>query len=1300
MVFRELLTPNVGNAGWQVWWSLFNVVLHGIGITTLIAYVYVRFFKAHIDTNEKKKWKGLYRWRAWSVACAATCYAFFPVLYYFKRFYDESAPFNWILDGAYWLFNSVLSVETLLSYPFRALPSANIVFRLLLVAVSILIVRSAFKFSILLWEGYREYIDNKLKEITASLGDDAAKKKAEHFRKTVKWLAVALGSIFTGAAVVKSEETKDYLLPALKWLQQVINKLLEIADFPINPDTVGDMIYGLSVILFVVCVGLFLLTLVSAFAAFLYCVIENFPSIVKYVKDNSKRIKYGLKALLIGLVVFLTVFLILTQWEIIINGVKYLVHNSPAAFLALLQEMVLIATAICLFVLVVFFIYAVGHFCYDLLKKWNKKNAADALSDNQRRLITKLIMALVFFVLLGVLLFLFYAPISQWLMDFHGVEKGDFSWVLQKLVNMIVLIMVSICFLIFAGGVVVAAGVEIFNALNLTDTNNALRVLFSSAIKKIIKCLAAFATVFDVIGELLKTIIRIFRGYRTESEKNSAVYVAATFASLASLINTYLGLYSFNRSDSEIWPAVTSLAISFAVQLAMLIFGMKAGQAMAENIIADSKAVGNSPIRTIVKKTFGCLFYILTFLCVLAGIKVLDKDAGIGIPLKLTWPNLLVVASFLGFLYGIVLEIMDIRFLCKHRKDMARSGGRNNQGGVGGQSAVVGQSFGVQAVKSKRIPAKFFFGVYLLLMIVSTGFAYNNLFKCYADDVLLHNQVYDQVRSETENVIRGQINDLIRDYNATLSGLTSDITSYSDGVQSEYENAKSILESKATNSNSQDMKNAHAYFQAATRDLPIFRENLSSIATTDYDAYGKDLTITIYTYDHYKHNRPAHEYTTVAMEISFPGGIEPLKIGTIIDTTTAEAKATTYIEDETWIEKDLNATGRYHDPDNKCMSVAIKSRVIHHADKYDVLNELMIMLESIRGDMSGRLAAVNMNGVENKNGGDGEGNHVTIDTIRNQIRKIEALEMLRLSLVKHCAGPNAKAGIQELHSVVDTYLNPDDGQPADGQNSANVEGDEQKEEYYTEKKRQFAELDKYLEDAIPVCNILDAKNLVSGNAGQVASVESNEGADAADMESMVTDTKESQAEIIRKYRNYAQGITNSDFQLSYDVLLKGFGGMNTTDGKIDALYSARTIAWFILLICLLVDFMAFFAGLLLFQDAFLLDMNSNEKQNRLGYINFEAVLTNYFMPPENDGYERKLRIALIYYLLYRRDSGLDDELIKRTSVDSDTLKGMIARTEVFLQEYGLNQNNADFHLWLKSFVLKNDIQFVEVLNKP
>ena len=389
MVLQELLTPNVGNVGWQAWWSLFNIVLHGIGITTLSAYFYVRFFKAHIDTNEKKKWKGLYRWKAWSVACATTCYAFFPVLHYFKRFYDESAPFNWILDGTYWLFNSVLSVETLLDYPFHALPSANIVFRLILVAGSILVVWGAFKVSAYIWMCYREYIDDQLKKITKSLKNDAAKKKAEHFRNMVKWLMVLLGGIFAGTVVVKSEETKDYLMPALEWLHRVINKLLEIANFPIKPDTVGDMVYGLSVILLAVCAGLFLLTLVCAFAAFLYYVIENFSVITKYVRDNSKRIKSELKALLTGVVVFLTVFLILTQWEKIINGVKYLVQNSPAAFLALLQEMVLIATAICLFVLVVFFIYAIGHFCYDLLKKWIEKNTADTLGDDRRMLQTE-----------------------------------------------------------------------------------------------------------------------------------------------------------------------------------------------------------------------------------------------------------------------------------------------------------------------------------------------------------------------------------------------------------------------------------------------------------------------------------------------------------------------------------------------------------------------------------------------------------------------------------------------------------------------------------------------------------------------------------------------------------------------------------------------------------------------------------------------------------------------------------------------------------------------------------------------
>lgn len=1265
MIFQELFNPAVGNSAWQLAWSFFNLLLHGVTFAALLAFFHERWFKKKRSQNPARNWKETYQWWFWSGVCAFSSFAWFPMLYYFKRFYDPTSPFNWILDGAYWLFNSVLSVETLLDHPFANLPSANIIFRILLAVGFCYIVRWAFRISRSCVGKFREYLDDKFNAIIAPL-DEEAKKKSEKFWNAIKILVLLFGGTTVGTIAVNADETKDYLLPALEWFDKVIEKVIDIANFPINPQTVGDMVYGLCVIFFACCAVLFLLTLIISFAAFLYHTVKNFTALIEHIKNNLDSFKQALKGIFIFLAAFSLIFVVIVKWDPIVRGLKGLVQNSPGAFLALLQELVLLAVAVCIFILIVFFIYAVGRFCYDLLEKWMHQNLANSLSPEKRALITKLIMASVFFILLGVLFFLYYTPISKWLMVFYGVDQGDFAWVLKKMVLTVLMLLAATACLLFVGGILVAAGAEVIGLLNLTDKNNALRLLFKAVWGKIIKCLAAVSVLFDVIGELLKTIVRIFRGYRTESEKNSAVYVAATFASLASLINTYLGLYSFNRSENMIWPGITSLAIAFAVQLAMLIFGMKAGQVMAENIFADSRAVGSSPIRSIVKKTFGCLAYLVAYLCILTALDALVGEPGINFSLSLTLPNLLIWASTLGLAYAILMEVLDIIFLWKHRKD--------NSGHA--QDPLLGANM----TKPKRMPARFYFVAYLLLMIVSTGFAFNNLFGCYANQMKLHAQVYDQIRTKTESGVRDQLNGVITEYNTEQNTLLGNVREYIEQIKANYNVADPILKRAndaeiVGNKKTYVARNAYAAFGATTIDLPMFYETLNRLVAMDYDHVGQDASITVYTYDHYSGNGLTPYYTTLAMEIKLDSnGGESITVGKIIPHEPADGNKENFIDDN-GVERKLHASGRYDDPESKKQSVAEKVYVINNADKYDIINELLIAIGSIDDDMESQLKAVNNVTVQNHDG--------TLSEISQQLQKLEMLDRIRLSIVTLCEGDQGKGSILDLHRIVGVYLDPSvyskemDGtesettvQPTGGE----ADGD-QAETHVKWKDQAFQSLDTYITRALQICAILDSD---------------------ADVGSKTED--------IRNYRNYAQGITNSDFQLSYDALLSGFGKLNTTgkteegEYNINALYNATTIAWFILLICLLVDFMAFFAGLLLFQDAFLLDMQQNEKRKRLGNINFDAVLTNYFMPADQEGAERKLRTALLYYLLYRKGSDLDTELLSKLNVDLVTLGGMIQAADMFLAEYGVGKDYVDFHIWLKSFILKNDIQFDDVLN--
>ena len=173
------------------------------------------------------------------------------------------------------------------------------------------------------------------------------------------------------------------------------------------------------------------------------------------------------------------------------------------------------------------------------------------------------------------------------------------------------------------------------------------------------------------------------------------------------------------------------------------------------------------------------------------------------------------------------------------------------------------------------------------------------------------------------------------------------------------------------------------------------------------------------------------------------------------------------------------------------------------------------------------------------------------------------------------------------------------------------------------------------------------------------------------------------------------------------------------------------------------DFSAFFAGLLLFKDIYL--FRKNEKIIEVGYLNYEAELTNFFTPPES-GTERLLHLAFLYKLLYGvpeekaeeppaleeavQEAGPAEEpspeepaeraepseappeeppapAKQESPLDTARLRAILASPEfeafcrggeAALSAFGIRRDGEDsgypdLLVWLSSFVKKNDISF-------
>ena len=239
------------------------------------------------------------------------------------------------------------------------------------------------------------------------------------------------------------------------------------------------------------------------------------------------------------------------------------------------------------------------------------------------------------------------------------------------------------------------------------------------------------------------------------------------------------------------------------------------------------------------------------------------------------------------------------------------------------------------------------------------------------------------------------------------------------------------------------------------------------------------------------------------------------------------------------------------------------------------------------------------------------------------------------------------ASMQALRQLTNNYLNQDILRQSGEESVPDPASQEEA------KKQSFKELSAYIDRALALYNVLagytngtgtDAEGSQDMNISKVSVELLGEDESKSSSEAPPADN-DSAGLIVRTFRNYAQGLTYSNFQISYDAFMGGRLGLNPVKDDIDALYSSTIVAWFILFICFIVDMMAFFAGLILFKDVYL--FRKNNMIEEIGYLNYETALSSLFTIPK-ESRERVLCLAAVYKLLYG-DASEDGE-----TLDTDT----------------------------------------------
>lgn len=661
----------------------------------------------------------------------------------------------------------------------------------------------------------------------------------------------------------------------------------------------------------------------------------------------------------------------------------------------------------------------------------------------------------------------------------------------------------------------------------------------------------AVGKVCNVAKSVVVTGVQIFTGYRNELEKNKALFLAACFASLASLINTFWGLKKFYSGNSagNNSPVliVCALAIAFAVQLAMLIFGLKAGEGAAERRM--------------------------------------------------------------------------------------REGPRRKQA-----KEQVGSSQGCRITPWKR-----YLLCYLLLMMVSTTFAYTNMLGYYADVADLRQQVYDQVRYKAEHDLNliPLAEQLVDTYQENETEFLAEFTKRSAQALTDRETITAFFQEAGVaegNRGSETFvaRDRHSLYKAETEELENLVSAIRAIATMDAKVLGKDNTITI-------------------IELKRPVGIRSVRVACVLVAATGRGT-------HTLVQAGDPSTGS-----------ALATRTISNADKYTILKELLNQYARVEEAVynvtaqQGETFPQNITDVVNRGEsyrGKDNSKKTLMETLYSPLNENIKITTRQENILALCNEEATDRGeLRELPHIIRTYLDAVDPDADD------PEADD------------HAKLDDYLNKSIKVYEVLS-------------------GVKTEDDLQNDRQTDQSPAFQVREYQNYAQSIAHSDLRVGLDILTRG--GLNPHRKDINTMYSAFWMAVFILAICALVDLMPLFCGRLLFKNIYLFEPNGSIQT--IGYLNYEALLIDLFALPEEDN-ERLLHLAFLYVIVHGDASGKKQVLPSSMQgyeklhaiLQSVDFKQFFEVRQKILGGLGIDLNDtkifAQFQAWVNSFVQQEDIDF-------
>lgn len=1079
-------------------------------------------------------------------------------------------------------------------------------------------------------------------------------------RRLFKLIPPGFG-ITLAAYILGTGETRESIESVLSSLQSFLELITPLSQVDPAGGSIPVLLSNfLYVLLSILTVGVYLAAILMLFIA-LYTVLKNWPAVISWLERHKR-------ALLIAIGTVLLAAAAVTG----LVGLAYVLHNSnmvqsilsrgPLGLLELAGYFLLLVLALCLVLTALVFLFAfaalVSAFAFSAVK--DRMNAWRSNGAGPGRTVRWLVPAILA-AMTAVTLILGYGELQAFL---DGVFAGGqpplqvlakgagFLGVLAAAIGLAATAAVlTVVLLTAAGQLLTAHRKPLGNSLAAAP-----RELLSSAIHVLLLVPFTVKRCAEIVKYFISSVLQIFIGYRNESEKNKAIFVAACFASLASLLNTFFGLSRFYDASGSPVLILCSFAIACAVQLAMLIFGMKAGEGLAERRMMDVPQADRGMRYTVIRKVFALSSLLLADISLVV-FAVLSPG---GHPLS-WFPFLVLILGMLAVSCALALQVLDIIQLCKKwsaaRKKREQDADRERTPPPPPETGAANPADLMLPRALRRLPFHWYLAAYLLLMVVSTGFAFNNMFGYYAQGARLQERVYDQVRFKTDDQLALEQTTavLVQRFDDNTDALLAALTTRSAQANKVREAREAKLRDIAENEKD-DLKHAARQnevdrYIGQTRGFESVVSALQTFLEMDYDAIRSDVLIVREDFFHYWRNNPQHSYQSSCLRI-YLDGKEPVSgtDGAIIVGTRSAGEPITELEISDSLKISLPKE-RYEDLDSADSSVSYTVTKTDGADKYTILKELFSLYDRVEQRV---FNYGDEDGTQNTNKGtEAEAEAAAMSLIASPLLNQNAkLDGIRTNLAE-LTGTSVPS-MSALPRTVSEYLNRDGG--AGGAQTASPAGTPQENDSGSTVSADFSAYDPlpayqtlsdHIDRALALYHVLlpfrymEPDNTEdTSDQGSTSNLQES-GAGAADP-----------SYIVQQYRNYAQGMTHLNFQLSYDTLLSGGLGLNPVKFDIDALYASTAAAVFILLICLIVDFLAFFSGLFLFKEVYLFEFSG--KINRIGCLNLDMTLANLFSVPE--GPERMLHLAFLYTLLYgnpRKEAQLPTEPGADAASDGD-----------------------------------------------